>query len=135
MGHVEKIPLDQIKVKDEEMERANELGSILGREYKTHTIDGSSHSEGRVIRDTAITLLRQSRLEIRRWVRLVYFDNKEVRDQFSSKSIRAKRKKNQVEHVDEVIEQPVEQITEQPMSIEKSQEVGVVSKKEDSEAA
>ncbi|MGL1903188.1 MAG: hypothetical protein OCC49_13690 [Fibrobacterales bacterium] len=84
--------LAEVKVAVQELDRAIELGSVLGRKHKSSTIDGTTYSEPRIIRDTTVTLLEESIKYLRTWVEMVYIEDKETKSQFYSKQSRLNAK-------------------------------------------
>ncbi|MGL1934372.1 MAG: hypothetical protein OCD01_05110 [Fibrobacterales bacterium] len=82
--------LAEVKVTVQELDRAIELGSVLGRKHKSSTIDGTTYSEPRIIRDTAVTLLEESIKYLRTWTEMVYIEDRETKSQFYSKQLRLK---------------------------------------------
>ncbi|MGL1934230.1 MAG: hypothetical protein OCD01_04395 [Fibrobacterales bacterium] len=98
--------LAEVKVTVQELDRAIELGSVLGRKHKSSTIDGTTYSEPRIIRDTTVTLLEESIKYLRTWVEMVYIEDKETKSQFYSKQSRlnAKSQKSKTSVTEDSVE-------------------------------
>ncbi len=94
--------LKEINVTTEEINRAKELATTLGRIHKASNIDGKVHSESRIIRDKAITLFNESLAEIRDWAKLVYKHDKQTRMQFFSQQMRLNSQQKRTQKIKEV---------------------------------
>ncbi|MGL1886927.1 MAG: hypothetical protein OCD76_10455 [Reichenbachiella sp.] len=82
--------LKKMKVTAADLSRAKELGTTLGRIHSAAQLDNQTHSEPRIIRDKAFTLLYESLHEIREWAKIIYKYNPPVRKLFFSKYLRDK---------------------------------------------
>ncbi len=84
------LDLQELNVTVDETNRAKELATTLGRIHKASSIDGKIHSESRIIRDKAITLLEEAHIVIKKWAKLVYKHDLSTRRQFFSSYTRMK---------------------------------------------
>ncbi len=82
-----------VKVSVADINRAKELATTLGRIHKASQMDSSVNTESRIIRDKAVTLLRESIIVLRKWARIVYKKDKVMRMKFFSQHTRNKSRK------------------------------------------
>ncbi|MGL1903463.1 MAG: hypothetical protein OCC49_15095 [Fibrobacterales bacterium] len=86
----------EYNVHADELYRAKELVSILGRLHKENTLNKGVHSDSRMIRDKALTLLNDSNVIIKEYADLAFGDDKKIMDEFRSAHSRQKNKSNGV---------------------------------------
>ncbi len=94
--------LEKMKVTAEDLTRAKELANTLGRIHTSSHLDGKVHSESRVIRDKAITLMEESHDEIKEWAKIIYKRDTQTLNMFFSKYKRAQSRKNNAKRAEQV---------------------------------
>ncbi len=109
--------LAAVKVSVADINRAKELATTAGRIHKASQMDSNVNTESRIIRDKAVTLLRESIINLRKWARIVYKKDKVMRMKFFSQHSRLKARK------------------EKPIAIENNETTQLLTNEEDAAAS
>jgi hypothetical protein len=86
------VPLLDIKLKPEVLDKAQEVAGIMGTLLAQLIAERAKGSASRLVRDQAYTLLKQAVDEVRACAQYVFWNNERRREAYSSRHLRTLRR-------------------------------------------